>query len=261
MIRVGLVGFGTIGRELFARMGKRGSPLEPAFVYSRTMRRLAGVPRRLILNDLTQVARREADLIVEAAHPEITRQFGVHLVAAANYLPLSVTALADTRLRNQLLKVAARHGKHVLLPHGALVGADSLFEWRHMWSRVVITFRKAPRNIDFSCCKGTVREIRKETVLYDGKARGIANLFPTNVNSMVTCALLTVGLDRCRARLIADPGLDKAILELEAHGKDGSHLMIRREQPAVGVSGTEMAESLYRSIVKAGGAFERLDVV
>lgn len=37
--------------------------------------------------------------------------------------------------------------------------------------------------------------------------------------------------------------------------------MIRREQPAVGVSGTEMAESLYRSIVKAGGAFERLDVI
>ena len=57
---------------------------------------------------------------------------------------------------------------------------------------------------------------------------------------MVTCALATVGIDRCRGRMIADPGLDHAVAEVEAWGRDGSYLTTVKRQPMVGVSGTEM---------------------
>ena len=47
--------------------------------------------------------------------------------------------------------------------------------------------------------------IRQETLVYDGPVRGIAALYPRNVNTMVTCALATTGLDACHARLVAVP--------------------------------------------------------
>ena len=66
--------------------------------------------------------------------------------------------------------------------------------------------------------------VRGPTVLYDGPARGIARLFPRNINTMITCALATVGLDKCRAVPLRAPviiavGVDKSmeakVLEIE----------------------------------------------
>ena len=93
--------------------------------------------------------------------------------------------------------------------------------------------------------------------MFDGPVREIAPLFPRNVNTMVTCALATVGLDRCRGRMIADPALDHAVAEVEAWGKDGSYLTTVKRQPTVGVSGTEMFASTLRSVLKATGAGPR----
>jgi predicted dinucleotide-utilizing enzyme len=98
-------------------------------------------------------------------------------------------------------------------------------------------------------------------VLYDGPVRGIAKDYPRNVNTMVTCALATIGLDRCRARLVADPRLDHAVAEVEAFGTDGSYLQTIKRQPAIGVSGTEMFASTLRSVQKATGNLKTLDFV
>ena len=57
---------------------------------------------------------------------------------------------------------------------------------------------------------------------------------------MVTCALVSTGLDECEARLICDPGLDCAVAEVEAWDREGGLLRTEKRQPAVGVSGTEM---------------------
>ena len=91
-----------------------------------------------------------------------------------------------------------------------------------MWERVEIAFYKAPENIDFSESGFDPQTITGETVVYDGPVRGIAKLYPRNVNTMVTCARATMGLDRTQARLIAVPGQKVAIADIRAIGKDGS---------------------------------------
>jgi predicted dinucleotide-utilizing enzyme len=174
-------------------------------------------------------------------------------------MPLSVTALADDALRARLEAMAARNGHRLILPQGALVGTDALLAWRHMWRDVTITFRKHPANIDLAGVRLKADDITSQTIVFDGPVRAIAPLFPRNVNTMVTCALATVGLDRCRGRMIADPSLDHAVAEVEAWGRDGSYLTTVKRQPMIGVSGTEMFASTLRSVLKATGTGPTLD--
>jgi len=255
-MRIGLIGFGFIGSEIHRRIARAGGPLELAFVHNRSPDRLAGLDPALILDDLADARRFVPDLIVEIAGPEVTVQHGENLLSVADYMPLSLTALADDELRTRLTDQARQTGHSLLVAHGALVGADSLLEWRAMWDCVSITFRKPPRSI------GPAGEgVTRETVIFDGSVRQIAQRFPHNVNAMVACALATTGLDDCRARLIADPALEHLQLAIEAIGKDGSRLTIERSQPAIGVSGSEMAEAVYRSILRAVGCAGAMEFV
>jgi len=237
MRRIGLVGFGFVGAGLYQALRDGAHGLDVAFVYNRSGGRLGDVPPALVLDDLSDFARFAPDLIVECAHPAITVAHGAAFLERADYMPLSVTALADDVLREKLLAIAESHGHRLLVPRGALVGTDGLFSWRHMWRDVAITFRKHPRSIDFALTEWKPEQITGVTVIYDGPVRGIAKLFPRNVNTMVTCALATIGLDRCHGRMIADPSLQYAAAEVEAWGTDGSYLSTTKRQPMVGVSG------------------------
>lgn len=260
--RIGLIGFGFIGAQVYRRLQAQPQlGIEVAFVHNRNQARLAELPRELVLGDLAGMAGRRCDLVVEMAHPDYTRRWGEAILAHADYLPLSVTALADQALLDRLTDQATRSGRRLLIPHGALMGTDNLYESRHMWAEVEITFYKNPANIDFSESGYDTARIAGETVVYDGPARGIAALYPRNVNTMVTCALATIGLERCRARLVANPALKVAIAEVRALGRDGSMLQMRKEQPVSGVSGTEMFDSQFGSIMRAMGARQPLAFV
>ena len=257
MTRVGLIGFGFIGAQVYRRLREQPElGIEVAFVHNRGRARLAEAPRDLILDDLARMPGKNVDLVVEIPHPATTRHHGEAILAQADYLPLSVTALADQALLDRLTAQAKKSGHRMLIPHGALMGTDNLFESRHMWAEVEITFYKNPANIDFSESGYDPARIKGETVVYDGPARGIAALYPRNVNTMVTCALATIGLDRCRARLVASPALKVAIAEVRAVGRDGALLHMRKEQPVTGVSGTEMFDSQFGSILRAAGVGE-----
>ena len=260
MTRIGIIGFGYVGAGLYkAITGGECAGLEVAFVWNRSTDKLAGVDPSLVLNRLDDFAAAAPDLIVEAAHPEISVTHGPAFLERCDYMPLSVTALADDGLRDRLVATAEGASHHLILPQGALVGADALLAWRHMWRDVTITFRKHPLNIDLTAVKRHAQDITTETVIFDGPVREIAPLFPRNVNTMVICALATVGLDKCRGRMIADPALDHAVAEVEAWGKDGSYLTTVKRQPMVGVSGTEMFASTLRSVLKATGAGPTVD--
>lgn len=255
-MRIGLIGFGFIGSELYRRIAADDGTGEVVFVHGRSRERLTDLPDGLILDDLSKASDPAPDLIVEVAGPEISRRHGEAFLAFADYMPLSLTALADPALCDRLTAAAARSGRSLFVAHGALVGLDSLVEWRGMWDEITISFRKPPASLGVAGAAAL-----HENLLFDGSVRDIAARYPHNVNAMVACALATVGLDRCRARLVADPAIDHLELAVEARGRDGSQLSIRRRQPARGVSGSEMAAAVYSSIRRVGGSSDTIAFV
>lgn len=250
--RIGVAGYGFIGRHLCQVIDSHPEwGLELAFVWNRDGSKLTGLPKSVVLDDLSRFADYEPDLVVECAHPVVTVEHGEAFLRRADYLPLSVNALADAELAARLTQTAKSSERRLFIPHGALIGLDNLVEVRDMWETVTITFKKHPDNIDFSDSGMSASGFDKAKTIYDGPVRGIARLFPRNVNTMTTCALATVGLDRCRAVLIADPTLEVAIAEVHAVGKDGSVHESRKVQPVVGVSGTEMLAAQVGSVLRA----------
>jgi aspartate dehydrogenase len=251
-MRVAVIGAGHIGGAIAARLRAGADGMELCAVLA-SGERARGIAAPGLVPDVPALLARRPDLVIEAAHPAVGAEWGERILAQCDFLPLSLAMLADAGLHEALVAMAGRAGTRLLIPHGAVVGLDSLLEWRAQWRRVRIVFRKHPHAIDFAASGLAPRECETEWLVFAGSVRQIARRFPRNVNAMVACALATTGLDACEAALYADPRLDRAVLEIEAEGVDGSRLSIRREQPMAGVSGSEMAESTWRSLTLARG--------
>jgi len=251
--RIGIIGMGFVGRYVYDQILARPElGLDIAFVHNRTPEKLVGIAADHVLDDLNQFEDCQADLIVELAHPAISQVYGAAFLSKTDYMILSVTAMADAATEASMLAACAAHGTRLYIPHGALVGVDSLYEGRDKWQDVTITFRKNPKSIDFSESGLDPATITGETTLYDGPVRGLALKYPRNVNTMVTCALATIGLDRCRAVFIADPAYDFVAAEVIASGLNGSFVKTEIRESAVGVSGPSLLEAQIMSILRTG---------
>jgi aspartate dehydrogenase len=247
--RIGIIGCGYLGRSLYEKFS--APPVSVAAVYDHKAENLAGIPEAHAVSDVRQFLNRAADLdlVVEVAHPNVSRELGAALLAKTGYMPCSVAALADEGLQRRLIEVADRARTRLFVPHGAAVGIDNLVENRGAWEKVVITFRKPPASID-----AAEVETGDQVVLFEGSARDIAEEFPRSVNAMVACALATVGLDRTTTRFVADRTIGNVLKgEFEFFGKDGSRLTIIKQEPAVGITSTGMVNSITGSILRALG--------
>ena len=253
--RIGLVGLGYIGRYVYEQISSRPElGLEIAFVHELAAERLAGLPPEVILPELHAFAARRPDLVVEMAHPAVTRQFGELFLQETDYLPLSMTAFADEALRQRLLETARRSGTCLFIPHGAVVGLENIFEGRDLWEEVTVVMKKSPKNLEFSAApQFKPADLTQATVLYDGPTRAVCPLFPRNVNSHATVALAGIGFDRTRSVLIADPSLDVSVIELTAQGK-GAMMRIERSNPLKGVSGVFTLHSTLAAVCRAKGS-------
>ncbi len=251
-IRIGLIGYGYIAQNLAQRIGAEPG-MGLAFVHTRRRAQAADISDGVFLDDISGTEERAADIIVEAAHPCFTVEHGETFLGQCDYLPLSTGALIDNDLCRRLSQTAKAHGTRLFLAAGALAGGEEMVKRSKPWERVCITFRKHPRNIDFSDVAFAAEDVTDARTIFEGPVREIAACYPRNVNTMVTGALLSTGVDACEGVLIADPSLDYAVAIVEAWGSDGSYLRTEKRQPVKGVSGTEMVDSAWFSLKRAVG--------
>lgn len=279
--RVGVIGFGKVGRFIFDAVQNNPRSkglLEPAFVCEpfapALLERDKSVPDALKTSDLDDLESFNADLVVEVAHPDVTRDHGPRLLRSADYCMASTTAFADKNTEMEMMREAdAPTGRGIYCSVGALFGSldiQKMSDNQNLHS-LSITMVKHPDS--FHPVEGTEEHARNERAkhagrnsgpheLFRGSVRDIAGIFPVNVNTMCTAALAasrTLGMDGTEAILIADPGMETMIIEVEARGPprpDGSPGLViasRRENPSTRgeVTGPATLQSFYSSLLAA----------
>jgi aspartate dehydrogenase len=225
-LRLGLIGYGAIGREVVAaaRRGALGDRIAVAAVLTRRPREAE--PGLAIVQDRGRFLAEGPDVVLEGAGHAAVREHGeACLAAGADLLLTSIGALTDDALHARLEAAAQRAGRRLILA-SAGIGALDILAGAAVGGldAVTVTVRKDP-----SAWYGTIAEhqldlatLAAPAVLHDGSVREGARLYPQNVNIAAAAALAGLGLDRTRLVILADPGITDHVVEIEARGWFGS---------------------------------------
>jgi aspartate dehydrogenase len=250
--RIGLIGYGQIGKAVHEMIDSDPlNGMEVVFVHDQSAAVMEHVPAGLALADLNDFMSKSPDLVVEMAHKDVTSQWGRKIVEQTNYMLVSVTAMADGQLVDELDKISRQSGTRVFVPHGGVVGMDALLENRDVWESVEVVMKKPPKNVDCAAIGLDPEQIKEETVLYDGPTRGICPRFPRNVNTHAAIALAGIGFDRTRSILVVNPAWTTAVVAIKATGP-GIELNVERIEGITGVTGASTPASIYNSVQMIG---------
>ncbi|KAE8594875.1 hypothetical protein XENTR_v10019832 [Xenopus tropicalis] len=270
-MRIGVVGYGHIGKYLVDKIVREGAnhSMELAFVWNRRREKLSGaVDPRLQLQDLSDCQRWAADLIVEVAHPCITREYGEKFLSVAHFLVGSPTALADTVTEAKLRERARLSGNTLYVPCGALWGAEDIFKMaeRGTLKGLRITMTKHPNSfkLEGDLVQKNQEAMSNRTILYEGPVRGLCPLAPNNVNTMAAACMAahTLGFDGVVGVLVSDPSVpDWHFVDIEVTGgtieKTGQVFSVKtsRRNPAApcSVTGSATFASFWSSLLACKG--------
>jgi aspartate dehydrogenase len=232
MTRIGLIGWGGIGRTVAGAFEREGRSDALAGVLVRPGRAAALSGGPAFVESLDDLLATGADIVAEVAGQQAVAEHGeAVLQVGRDLMVVSIGALADEALLGRLRAAAARAGRRILLPAGAVGGIDAISAMRVAGlERVTYRSCKPPK-----AWKGTPAEagvdldaLAEPLVLYRGNAREAALGFPKNANVAATVALAGLGFDRTEVELVADPAAPGNVHEIEAEGASG-RMSIRLE--------------------------------
>jgi len=243
--KVALIGCGTIGTMIAKAIdaGEAGE-VELAWLFdirSESCESLAKKLRsepRLAKSIKEILADKSVDLVVEAASQAAVAQYALDVLGSKKDLMImSVGALGDEKLLENIKKEAERAGKKVHVPSGAILGIDGIKAARIAGiGEVTLTTRKPAKTLALSAY---VRErgidlakIKKPIVVFEGPAREAVKAFPESVNVAATLSLASIGFDKTKVRVVADPSLDRNVHEIRVKGKAGEFVTEARNVPS-----------------------------
>ncbi|MDB5570626.1 MAG: aspartate dehydrogenase [Hyphomicrobiales bacterium] len=230
LMRLGVVGFGSVARQALDAMAASGAPALDALIClsrngarDRALDALAVYRGRLarevmVVESVVDLIAARPGLVAEAAGHSAVQEAGAAVLGAGiDLLVTSAGALADAALRAHLDAAAACGGARWDLCSGAVGGLDILAAAKLSGlEEVTYSSRKPPR-----AWKGTPAErlldldaLTAPVTFYEGAADAAARDYPQNANVAATIALTGAGFARTRVRLIADPGAERNVHEI-----------------------------------------------
>lgn len=243
MRKIGIAGFGTIGRAVgrwvlqepdLALVGVVGGDPERAAEALKILRSEAPILKPA---DLAQ----EADIIVDTAPTAAFRDIVVPALTAGRCV---VTVSAAALIENMdVVAIARQSGGRIIMATGALLGLDAVrAAAKGTIHSVIMVTRKPPRSL-----VGAPEVIRQGVdltrlteplMLFDGSAREGARGFPANVNVAAALALAGIGPDRTRLQIWADPKLERNTHRILVDADSASFELSIQNVPTVEKPGT-----------------------
>ena len=140
--RIGLIGYGQIGQVVHKMIdADADNGMEVVFVHDQMAAAVQNLPADLCLADLNDFESRQPDLVVEMAHPDVTRQWGQTILE--NQLHVHLSDCPRRHAVETTIEETTRPRWHPRLrPHGGVVGMDALLENRDVWESVDVVMKK-----------------------------------------------------------------------------------------------------------------------
>ncbi len=227
MIKVGLVGCGTIGSAIAKEIDKEIPELKLVAVCDRNQVKTRKLVESLNQKpDLTTVDEliEASDLVIEAASAKIVAELVEKTInRRKNIMVMSVGGLVD---RVDLFEKAKAKGRRVYFPSGAIAGLDAIKGAKESGiDLVTLTTYKPPSGLQgapYLAQKGIeLSEIKEKTILFEGSCREAVKAFPKNINVAASLAFAGVGLEKTRVRMIVDPGIKRNVHHIVVEGDFG----------------------------------------
>ncbi len=220
-MRIALVGCGAVGKSIAGGID-RGlvEGIELSWVYDKRPERARELCARLsrppkVASNLDEILDDESvQLVIEAASHEAVRQYASRVLSSGkNLMVLSVGALLDQELLQELLSISGRTGARLIVPSGAVGGIDALKALSASEvQEVELTSTKNPKSLGLS--------VEERQLVFEGDARLAVRKFPRSLNIAATLALVA-GPDKVRVKLFADPDIETTVHELKIVSKAG----------------------------------------
>jgi aspartate dehydrogenase len=199
-VKVGIVGTGAIGSEV-ARAASAMDGVREVVLFDidpDATLQLRGLPRTRVAASAAALVD-AVDLVVECANKGVVQTTVRDALAKGKkVMLLTIGAMADDPLREELVGLARRHGGKIYLPSGAVMGVDGVKAAAESdLKSVTLVTTKPPAGLQ----KGTDRW----TMLFSGPARDAIAQFPKNVNVAATLSLAGLGFDQTHVQVAIDP--------------------------------------------------------
>ena len=227
MIKVGLIGCGTIGGAIAKEIDKIIPELKLVAVCDRnevkTRKLVESLNQKPDLTTLDELIE-AADLVIEVASAKIVAELVEKAIdRGKDVMVMSVGGLVDSL---DLFEKAKERGCRVYFPSGAIAGLDAIKGAKENGiDSVTLTTCKPPSGLQgapYLAKKGIkLSEIKGKTILFEGSCREAVKAFPQNINVAASLALAGVGPEKTRVRMIVDPEIKRNVHHIVVEGDFG----------------------------------------
>ncbi|MBY6162700.1 aspartate dehydrogenase [Mameliella alba] len=228
-MRLGLIGFGNIGRTLLELLAR--ADLRPAHlaVLVRPGREAALPAKVVAVTSAEALLSERPDLVIECGGHSAVAEHGPKVLrAGVDMVQVSVGALADAGLEAQLRGAAQEGGARLILPAGAVGGLD-LLSALSAAGDLHVTYRgiKPPKAWAGSPAEEVLDldGLAAREVFFRGSAREAARAFPKNANVAAALALAGAGFEATQVELIADPAAPGNLHEYDVRSPVANYAM------------------------------------
>lgn len=263
MYRIGIAGFGAIGRSLAQAIDKGIEGLTLSAIAVRDpvgkapdLSGLASSPFITTIDDLHA----HCDIAIECAPAALLPAIAEPMLRAGKKV---VVLSSGALLRHpELEELARRHGGQILIPSGALLGLDAMIAAAEgTIHSVKMVTRKPVRGLlgaPYLSENGIDLEaLREATLIFRGTPREAAIGFPANLNVAVTVSLAGLGPDKTELEIWADPHLERNTHRVEVDADSASFSMeiqnIPSDNPKTGRITALSVVALLRKLVAPVG--------
>jgi aspartate dehydrogenase len=232
LLKIGIVGCGAIGSSLtrvivrdFSKQTKLAALYDIDILRAKRLSQAVSKFKDLSVNNLDQLINK-SELVIECASARNSWSIAQNVLKnGRDIMIMSVGGVAS--YLEELSNLAKKYNACVYIPSGAISGIDALKAARQEEIKeVILITRKNP--ISFKGVKYIEEQkirldkLKKDKLLFSGKAQEAIKYFPQNINVAGVLSLAGIGQERTQVKIIASPKEKRNIHEVQIVSRAGS---------------------------------------